>query len=156
MIKARNELQFVLMMFHDFILEKLTLENEVLNMQVQTPYEIEGQPNRFLKLNYYFHGCNTVEAEYTLLPDNSTVNIVAQEISELGKVKLSVQSVDYLGESKYVWLCNGSDGIAGGKVYFTTQGVQVYTQQGDELSLAQLESLFKQHWNWSTIDKYQK
>jgi hypothetical protein len=153
---ARQELEDLFSMFHDFEITALTNHDNNLALTIQIPWgELWGDLNYFITLK--LTGCDFIHCDYAEIvntPENlskrhvdrSSVDKSTNDQKVISELGLEVQRHNFYPPNKYEFMCNSSKNYAGGQLTFTADDYTLFNKQGIQIDLDQMKTWSNEWW----------
>ena len=159
-----KDIDDLFLMFHDFEIVGLKLDDNVLTMEILLPWS-EMWDIVDYKMTFRFDGCEKFKCHYWKRTSNElrewekgvhypSEEHVATEPSEIVKLELDVQSHDFNEPDNFVLHCSSSNShgnqigqIEFGRLGFSATDYQIFDNEMDEITLDKMKSWGIEWWN---------
>jgi|GEM_PF-3546603 hypothetical protein len=165
---ARQEINDLFSMFHDFGIISLTYINKNLTMTLAIPWgQLWDDLNYQIRLE--LSGCDFILCNYSECintnehfdassPKNRWVDKTTSEPNTITELELEVQSHEFITPNRYVFRCNSSrcisnnpfdsgNLIGGGKLFFTAEDYAIFDKDGKQIDLNQMKKWCTEWWD---------
>ena len=154
---STENLNNVIGSFHDFDLISADQQETELQLKFECYWnEMNDPDNPYMTFNFEFEDCEFIECDYYVISDSKdengnliSNNFSTQEISELAKLELSLQSFEVI-DGIHDLHCNGNNEVNGGviKLRFNSPEFTISDEQGNSLTLEEYRKLFNGWWEF--------
>jgi hypothetical protein len=163
-----KEIDDLFSMFHDFEIVELELAEFVLNIKIRLPWAEMWKIEDY-KMTFVFYGCSHFQCHYFKRISNElkkwengvyypSEEHITNELGEIEKLELAIQSHDFEKPDKFILHCNSSTSFGNkiGQIDFArielgATDYKIYDNESNEMTLDKMKEWGTQWW-----DKIQK